>query len=86
MTLSELKKHAGSKKLIIGKDRVLKMLRKNNIKEIFLSANCGPDTLEDVESFAKKFDVKISRLKITNDDMGVVVKKPFAVSIAGLQR
>ena len=41
MTLAELRKHVGDKKLILGKDRVMKLLRKGDLKEVFLAVNCS---------------------------------------------
>ena len=86
MTLSELKKHVGDKKLILGKDRVMKALRNGSLKEVFLAVNCSLADKADIDSVAVKEKVKVSVLEINNDEMGVVVKKPFSVSIAGLQK
>jgi len=86
MSLDELKKVVGNKKLLIGADRTLKNLKKNELKEIFLAVNCSKSVKEEVEAHAKMSGVKVSELKITNDEMGVIVKKPFAVSVASLQK
>lgn len=86
MSLAELKKLVGNKKLILGTDRTLKNLKKNELKEIFLSSNAAKNAKEDVEVISKKFGVKVSQLEITSDEMGVVVKKPFSVSVASLQK
>ena len=84
MSLSELKKYINDKKLIFGRDRSLKNLKKNLVKEIFLSSNADNIVKEDITVISKKFNVKVSQLEITADEMGVVVKKPFAVSVAAL--
>lgn len=84
--MTDLKKHVGDKKLVLGRDRVMKLLRKDSLKEIFLAVNCSSSIKDDIDSLAKKFKVPVTLLKITNDDMGVVVKKPFSVSVAGLQK
>ena len=86
MSLAELKKHVGSKKLLLGTDRTLKNLKKGELKEIFLSSNAAENVKEDLEVISKKFNVKVCKLDITSDEMGVVVKKPFAVSVASLQK
>ena len=84
MSLAELKKLVGDKKLIIGTDRTMKELTKGGLKEIFLSSNCSKETKENIETHAGMFKVKVSTVDITNDDMGVLVKKPFAVSVVSL--
>ena len=86
MSLAELKKHVGSKKLLLGADRTLKNLKKGELKEIFLSSNTAENVKEDIETISKKFNVKIYKLDITSEEMGVVVKKPFSVSVASLQQ
>ena len=84
MTLAELRKHVESKKLLVGSDRTMKELKKGNLKEVFLASNVSKTMKEDVEHHAKMFGTKVSKLDITNDEMGVVVKKPFAVSVVSL--
>ena len=84
MTLGELRKNVGNKKLLVGLDRTLKELKKGNLKEVFLASNVSKKMLDDVEHHAKMFGTKVSKLDITNDEMGVVVKKPFAVSVVCL--
>ena len=84
MTLSELKKNVGNKKLILGLNRTVKEMKKGNVNEIFLASNCSMEMKKDIEAVAKKFKIKISELDVTNEEMGVVVKKPFAVSVACL--
>ena len=84
MSLAELKKHVGNKKLLLGTDRTLKNLKKGELKEIFLSSNVAENLKDDIETNAKKFGIKVYQLDINSDEMGVVVKKPFSVSVASL--
>ncbi|MEK6886382.1 MAG: ribosomal L7Ae/L30e/S12e/Gadd45 family protein [Nanoarchaeota archaeon] len=86
MSLAELKKHVGNKKLLLGTDRTLKNLKKGELKEVFLSSNVAENLKDDIETISKKFGVKVYNLDITSDEMGVVVKKPFSVSVASLQK
>ena len=84
MTIVELKKHVGSKNLVLGMDRAMKNMKKGNLKEVFLASNISKEMKEDIETVAKKVGVKVSHLEINNEEMGVVVKKPFSVSVASL--
>ncbi len=86
MTVAELKKLAGDKKLIIGTDRTLKALKKGNLKKVFLASNCEASAKSDIENNAKMTKVEVSQLDISNEDLGVVVKKPFSVSVIGLAK
>lgn len=84
MTIAELKKNIGNKKLVLGMDRAVKLMKKGEVKEVFFAANCSNEIVDDINSLAKKFNAKVSQLKITNEEVGVAVKKPFAVSVACL--
>lgn len=86
MTLAELKKFVGNKKLILGSGRTIKLLKKGELKEIFLSSNMSKASKSAIETHAKMMGVKVSELGITNEEMGVVVKKPFGVSVASIQK
>ncbi len=86
MSLAELKKLVGNKKLIVGTDRTLKLLKKGELKEIFVSVNCPKNDKDTLTTQAKMFSVKVDQLEISNDDLGVVVKKPFSVSVVALQK
>ena len=39
MTLAELRKNVGNKKLLVGLDRTLKELKKGNLKEVLVKAD-----------------------------------------------
>jgi large subunit ribosomal protein L30e len=84
MTVAELKKLVGNKKLILGTERTLKELKRGEVKKVFLAANCAPTIKEDIETYAKQHDVEVSVLDVRNEELGVVVKKPFAVSVIAL--
>ncbi|MBN2420697.1 ribosomal L7Ae/L30e/S12e/Gadd45 family protein [Candidatus Woesearchaeota archaeon] len=84
MSLTELKKLIGNKKLIVGTDRTLKELKKGNIKSIFVASNCPENLKSEIETNARMEKSEISVLEINNEELGVVVKKPFAVSVVSL--
>jgi large subunit ribosomal protein L30e len=84
MTVAEVKKLVGNKKLLIGTDRALAALRKDEVKKVFLASNCLKSVKEDVEHYAKLTGVEVSQLDVANDELGVLVKKPFSVSVLAL--
>jgi len=82
--VTEIKKLLGNEKLIIGTDRVLKNLRSNKIEKAYLSSNCNADTTNEVEHLAGFSEVKVEKLDLPNDELGVVCKKTFSVSVIGI--
>jgi large subunit ribosomal protein L30e len=84
MTLEDLKKAVGNKNLILGSQRTVKELKKGSLKKIFLASNCDKATKETIEINAKVLKVDVSKLNITSEELGIIVKKPFSVSVASL--
>lgn len=81
MSLTELKKLVGNKKLVVGSNKTLKELKKGNVKSVFLASNCPKDLKSEIETNAKMEKAEVSILETNNEELGVVVKKPFAVSV-----
>lgn len=81
MSLAELKKLVENKKLLLGTDRTMKEMKMGKVKKIFLASNCKKEIKEDILHDAKQAGVEVSQLDVNNEELGVVVKKPFAVSV-----
>lgn len=80
----EIKKLLGTDRLIIGTDRTLKSLRAGTIEKIFLSENC-PDALkEDIKHYSTQGKIKVVELSVPNEELGVICKKPFPVSVVSI--
>ncbi len=82
--VSELKKVLESKKAVLGADVTVKMLRQGKIKKVYLSSNCEPESKADIEQLCKVGNVECVELVQSNDEIGVICKKPFAVSVVGV--
>jgi len=81
MTIEELRKDLKSKKPVFGAERAIKELKTGKLNKIYLSSNCREDIKRDIEHYARLADVKIIELDETNEDFGVVCKKPFNISV-----
>jgi ribosomal protein L30E len=86
MDANELKKIAKASTLVIGKDKVLKLLRTNQLESVYLALNAPRDLLEDVKKYALLNNVLCTELEVPNDDLGVICRKPFNVAVIGLRR
>ncbi len=83
MTVSELKKAVEEKKIILGKDRTIKKLRRGEITKVFLASNCSKDDEEEIKHLAKIGSVKVEKLKQPNEEVGLLCKKSFSISVLG---
>lgn len=80
----EIKKMLGTKRLIIGTDRTLKHLRSGDVEKIFLSNNCPKTLKEDINHYSAQGGVKVVELSVPNEELGVLCKKPFPVSVVSV--
>ena len=79
--ISELKKLLKSDKIILGTDRTLKLLKLGTADRVFLSSNCPEEVKKDIEYYAKLSNVPLIYLKQPNDELGILCKKPYPVSV-----
>ncbi len=79
--ISELKKLLKTDKIILGTDRTLKLLKLGSADRVFLSSNCPEEVKKDIEYYAKLSNVPLIYLKQPNDELGILCKKPYPVSV-----
>ena len=82
--VEEIKKILKTEKYIIGTDRTIKAIKLGKIKKVLLASNCKEETRKDIKYYSSigKFDIIESNL--ANDELGVVCKKSFPISIIGI--
>ncbi|MFH2027964.1 MAG: ribosomal L7Ae/L30e/S12e/Gadd45 family protein [Nanoarchaeota archaeon] len=82
--ITEIKKYLKEDKVIIGTDKTLKGLRAGKMSKIVLSLNCPEDVENDINHYSKISNVKVVKLDIPNDELGIVCKKPYSISVLGI--
>jgi len=82
----KIKKSIEAGKAILGFKEVVKDLRKNNIKEVMIASNTSSEHIEDLENLCSINDVPITKLKQANDELGVLCKKAFSVSVLAIKK
>lgn len=85
MNMDEIKKLLESKSLIIGEEETMKALRQGQLKKVFLASNAKASLLEDVEYYSKLTSFEVVNLKLNNEELGVLCKKPFRVQVLGVK-
>ena len=86
MIIDEIKKLIKTDSLVIGTNKTLKALRNNEIVKVFLAENAPDDLIRDIEHYASISNFKVEKLSIPNDELGVVCKKPFAITCIGMKK
>ncbi len=79
----ELKKSLASNKLVLGTEETVKLLRKGKVQKVILASNCDPQVRGDIQKYCGIGSVECVELPQTNEELGVLCKKPFAISVVG---
>lgn len=81
--MKELKEAIEQRKIIIGKERTLKLLKRGQLSQVIISKNCAKEVKEDIQHYTKLFNIKCAQSSQSNEELGVLCKKPFAISVLG---
>lgn len=71
-------------KAVLGTDRVLKLLKARKLSSIIIAKNCPAKSKADIEYYAKLAQVPVTQAEQTNEELGIICKKNFFVSVAGI--
>jgi large subunit ribosomal protein L30e len=82
----EIKKLLKAKGITIGTEKALKGLKLGKISKIYLSSNCSDKTLESIDQYAKLSKAEIVKLDYPNDELGLLCKKPFSISVLSVPK
>jgi large subunit ribosomal protein L30e len=81
MTLKDLRDALKENKLVIGTERTIKNLKKGKVKEVFMAKNCPEHIKKQVRHYCKISKTTLTELDKTNEELGVLCKKPFSINI-----
>lgn len=81
----ELKKLSETKKLVLGTERNLKLLKRGSqLKKVIIAKNCNIRTVKLIERYSKISGIELEISTLTNEKLGTLCKKPFLVSVIGV--
>ena len=86
MSVEEIRKIIKEGKAIIGTSEVIKGLKLGKVSKVYLSSNCPLRVKKDIKHYAEISNVDVVQLKQPNDELGVLCKKQFSISILGLNK
>ena len=82
----EIKNAIKKNKLIIGTENTLKSLKLGKLVKIFLSKNCPANIVNDIKHYAKLSATEVVQVDMGNDELGIVCKKPFLISVLSIEK
>lgn len=80
----QIRKLLDAGKLVIGTERSLKMLRAGRLSDVLLASNCTGISEETFKKYGALAGTEIKKLSLPSDELGVICKKPFAISVLGV--
>ena len=81
---AEIRKLMAEKRLVIGTDATMKMVRQGKLAKVYLSSNCPDQIKEDLDRYCKLGEIECQDVGIVNEELGVLCKKGFAISVIGV--
>lgn len=84
--ISEIKTSLKKKKLILGTELTIKNLKLGKLAKVYATNNCPKNVMDDLEYYGKLTNIPIEHLPIPNDELGVICKKQFAISVLGQKK
>ena len=83
--VAEIKKLVESNEVVFGAEKSLKLLRQGKLKKLYLSSNCSDEVREDAQRYCEISGTECVPLTQTNDEIGVMCRKPFSISVVGVK-
>lgn len=81
---TEIKKLIKAKNLIIGTERTIKALKLGKVEKVIRSSNCAENVVDDLNYYASLNKTEIIKVNYPNDELGVICKKPFSISVLSI--
>ncbi len=81
---AEIRKNIEKKKIIIGTKRTIKNLKLGKIEKVYITNNCPEEKKKNIDYYCKLGKINVVNLKYSNEELGVICKKPFSISVASL--
>ncbi len=80
--IGELRK---AENLVYGSEETLKMVRKGQIRAVFIASNCNLAVKNDLERLCNLNNLKCVVLSQPSDEVGTICRKPFPISVVGIK-
>lgn len=84
MSLAELMKALKEKSIVFGSKETIKNLKRGTVKRVFLASNCPKKIAKEVDYYAKLGKVELIKLDQPNDELALLCKKPYPVTVVSI--
>jgi len=85
-SVEEIKKHLSEKRIVIGAETTVKQLKQGRLDAVFLCSNLPQAVKDDLAHHCGLSKTRLIQLEQSNEELGVICKKPFPISMCGVLR
>ena len=78
---AEIKKMLKSGSVVIGTERTMKNLKLGKVQKVLVSSNCPANVEGSISYYAGLSGTELHKLEYPNDELSVICKKPFSISV-----
>ena len=78
---AEIKKMIKAGNMVVGTQRTMKSLKLGKVQKVLVSSNCPARVENDISYYAGLSGAEIHKLDYPNDELSVICKKPFSISV-----
>ena len=84
--LKDLQKYIKDKPklLVFGSNQIFKQIKLDKINEVFVASDCSKEILEKLGRYSKFSNLKIYELPKNKEEITLLCKKEFPVSVVGV--
>ncbi len=80
-----IKKAIEENKLIIGYKEVMQAVRSGEVAKVIVARNVEETRMADLKDLVTVSGVELVELSQANDELGVICKKPFSISVLAIK-
>ena len=86
ITGKEIKNAIKEKRLVIGREMVIKNIKRGKISRVVFALNCPEEVKRDLGYYAKISKIKIEDFKGDSEKLGETCAKPFNILLLGIKK
>ena len=83
---ADIKKMIKAGNVIIGTEMAMKGLKLGKLEKIMVSSNCPERVEKNINYYAGLTGTEVQKLDYPNDELGIICKKPFSISVLALSK
>lgn len=84
ISAAEIKKMLKAGNLVIGTKKSLENLKLGKVEKALMSSNCPAAVEKSISHYAGMSTAEVHKLEYTNEELSVICRKPFSISVLSL--